>query len=270
MSRPKRHPVHAYVVDGDDRHEMYKVSGDRCWVCLKHVNDEGRNLAIDHDHETGQVRGLLCSRCNQSIGRFEDDWRLLRRAYLYLRRSWNAYCDNCRICHQPTRPKDLLRINGPACTFAFECCGASWVVGYRTEGVGFAAKIDAFYACWIPEGMEDTAEAQCVRPSYTAPKDPEPTAPPTEESNVAHPQPPVPGRSRGRPPTLGLPDRYAKWAVKFGRKVAVRRLVDHLVHQGDSDPLTSAKSIALVAGRPLTRTLFGVARARLTHAPRLV
>lgn len=41
-------------------------------------------LAIDHDHETGEVRGLLCSVCNISIGLLGDDLGRIEAAALYL------------------------------------------------------------------------------------------------------------------------------------------------------------------------------------------
>jgi hypothetical protein len=41
-------------------------------------------LHVDHDHITGQIRGLLCAFCNQSIGRFKDDVQLLKNAIVYL------------------------------------------------------------------------------------------------------------------------------------------------------------------------------------------
>jgi hypothetical protein len=41
-------------------------------------------LAVDHDHETGKVRGLLCSRCNNGIGHFKDSPTLLQRAASYV------------------------------------------------------------------------------------------------------------------------------------------------------------------------------------------
>jgi hypothetical protein len=43
-----------------------------------------RQLNVDHDHLTGKVRGLICSRCNTALGLLADDPALLRRAASYI------------------------------------------------------------------------------------------------------------------------------------------------------------------------------------------
>lgn len=49
-----------------------------CWICGK------TPVVPDHDHQTGQLRGLLCAGCNLGIGKFADDPSRLRRAAEYL------------------------------------------------------------------------------------------------------------------------------------------------------------------------------------------
>ena len=46
-----------------------------------------RRLAVDHNHRTGAIRGLLCARCNMGIGCFKDDVAKLKGAISYLERS---------------------------------------------------------------------------------------------------------------------------------------------------------------------------------------
>lgn len=61
-----------------------------CAICRKPETVVGngkrvRKLAVDHDHTTGKVRGLLCTGCNTALGRFNDDITLLEKAIHYLK-----------------------------------------------------------------------------------------------------------------------------------------------------------------------------------------
>jgi hypothetical protein len=59
-----------------------------CGVCDGHRSNGGQTcrLALDHDHQTGRLRGLLCNNCNQGLGRFKDSVALLEAALRYLKR----------------------------------------------------------------------------------------------------------------------------------------------------------------------------------------
>ena len=50
---------------------LLEGQGQRCAICGKQCGT-GRRLAVDHDHQTGRVRGLLCFRCNTSLARYEE------------------------------------------------------------------------------------------------------------------------------------------------------------------------------------------------------
>ena len=75
--------------------ETYKSKSEQqqglCAICNKPEitkdNRTGlvRNLAVDHNHNTGQVRGLLCRGCNQGLGNFQEDLQRLKNAVAYLK-----------------------------------------------------------------------------------------------------------------------------------------------------------------------------------------
>jgi hypothetical protein len=64
--------------------------GGGCAICGKPPKPGGRRLNIDHAHATGEVRGLLCARCNRGLGWFADSPHLLFAAAAYLRYGWAA------------------------------------------------------------------------------------------------------------------------------------------------------------------------------------
>ena len=74
-----------------DYEEMFESQGQRCAICgrtlLKKNGLRGKQSAahVDHDHSTGEVRGLLCSMCNHLLGDAADSEDVLLKAGAYLR-----------------------------------------------------------------------------------------------------------------------------------------------------------------------------------------
>lgn len=68
-----------------DYDDMLQAQDGKCAICgATRGNGRWESLAIDHDHKTGKIRGLLCTRCNQGIGAFQDNSIQLRKAAEYL------------------------------------------------------------------------------------------------------------------------------------------------------------------------------------------
>lgn len=65
---------------------MEKAQGGRCAICGRSPRDRYKRLQVDHDHQTGSVRALLCHTCNYGIGIFSDDPKWLDAAVKYLER----------------------------------------------------------------------------------------------------------------------------------------------------------------------------------------
>jgi len=67
--------------------ELLEQQGGGCALCGKTPDQEGKALAVDHNHSTGEVRGILCGYCNHKIIGRHRDAELLRRMAEYVSRS---------------------------------------------------------------------------------------------------------------------------------------------------------------------------------------
>ncbi len=54
---------------------IFAFQGGVCYACQQAEPVKGRRLSVDHNHDTGLVRGLLCSRCNPIIGKLENAYK---------------------------------------------------------------------------------------------------------------------------------------------------------------------------------------------------
>ena len=64
--------------------EYERMLAGQCGVCKICKKKYRKRLCIDHDHENGDVRGLLCNNCNAGLGFYKDNARLLREAAGYM------------------------------------------------------------------------------------------------------------------------------------------------------------------------------------------
>lgn len=82
--RAKKHRIkHLYNLTLDEYEDLLLRYENKCGICKKKISDE--NVCIDHCHNTGKVRGVLCSNCNTGIGMFEDNVSFLLNAIEYLK-----------------------------------------------------------------------------------------------------------------------------------------------------------------------------------------
>ncbi len=74
---------HHYGLTPEDFDRMMLEQGGTCAICEQPFANKPYEPHIDHCHETGEVRGLLCSPCNVALGRFErEKWP--EKAQMYL------------------------------------------------------------------------------------------------------------------------------------------------------------------------------------------
>jgi hypothetical protein len=77
-----------YGIGLNDYVQMAIERGNKCEICgqpeTQTRGGKEKLLSVDHDHATGKVRGLLCSECNQAIGKFKDSTAILAAAIRYL------------------------------------------------------------------------------------------------------------------------------------------------------------------------------------------
>lgn len=81
----------AFGISLAEYERMFRVQNGVCAICRRpemalSTVRKLKSLSVDHDHETGQIRALLCQKCNSTLGYMDDDPARLRAAADYIER----------------------------------------------------------------------------------------------------------------------------------------------------------------------------------------
>jgi hypothetical protein len=82
-----RHIMFKYKLSESDLNKMYVAQNGKCKICSTEYKEVSKhnNLYVDHCHKTGNVRGLLCFKCNRLLGVWDDNIDILKSAIKYLK-----------------------------------------------------------------------------------------------------------------------------------------------------------------------------------------
>ena len=78
------HYRHRYGITLEEYDNMLAVQGGRCAICSSEYAGPKGRFHVDHDHETQEIRGLLCHGCNTALGHMRDSTAILESAIQYL------------------------------------------------------------------------------------------------------------------------------------------------------------------------------------------
>ena len=79
--RGREYRMRRYGLTQQEFLELVDAQGGLCRLCDRHC---GAELIVDHDHETEDVRGLLCMQCNTGLGLLGDTPERLHKAWQYV------------------------------------------------------------------------------------------------------------------------------------------------------------------------------------------
>jgi hypothetical protein len=73
-----------YGITLDEYNALRQEQDYKCAICGDHENEVGKKMFVDHNHDTGKIRKLLCTKCNVGIGMLKDSAEVLLKAAQYL------------------------------------------------------------------------------------------------------------------------------------------------------------------------------------------
>lgn len=105
-----------YGLDEEGYNALLSAQAFRCASCGSPSEEQRTRFSVDHDHRTGEIRGLLCHSCNLALGHLQDDPVRVERLLNYLRRWLLQNCARARSCavaawsaSDASRPRPTVR-----------------------------------------------------------------------------------------------------------------------------------------------------------------
>lgn len=83
----RNHLKFRYGITVDEYNSLAEATGGVCCICENPFTEgrrSERGMNLDHCHDTGRVRGIICAKCNVSLGAFDHSTRVLENAVAYL------------------------------------------------------------------------------------------------------------------------------------------------------------------------------------------
>jgi hypothetical protein len=87
----KHHLKSRYGLTQEKFEELFKRQNNRCAICFTDTPDS-KGFVVDHCHNTGALRSILCNQCNTGLGLFKDNKLILNNALNYLEK-WSDVVD---------------------------------------------------------------------------------------------------------------------------------------------------------------------------------
>lgn len=85
IARQRKYQLGKYKLSEQDYDDLFAKQGGLCAICnTDNPGPKQKAFAVDHCHDTGKVRGLLCNACNRGIGLLQDSPVILQKATTYL------------------------------------------------------------------------------------------------------------------------------------------------------------------------------------------
>lgn len=90
----KRYYLRKYGITIEAKQRKIEIQENKCGICSDFI--DMKNGHLDHDHKTGLIRGVLCSKCNQGIGMFRESYQILSNAIEYLDQHQDSGIVDCQ------------------------------------------------------------------------------------------------------------------------------------------------------------------------------